>query len=162
MYAKLLLLFSQVLFYELDYGVDIRISNQQRNLIFSSHNIKALDIADQARRFFNKTLYIKQSKINKFETLVSFNYEPIHFILTTAWLVMGGLFQSFVVLKSIQDQPYIPIIWKVAIVISTFFLIGPLFIFYFSIFILLNSNTSIPEKKRIILLVDSRNKQINL
>jgi hypothetical protein len=91
-----------------------------------------------------------------------FNYEPIHFLLTTAWLVLGGLFQSSVLLKNIQNQWYIPLIWKVAIIMSSLFMMGPPFIYFFSIFTILTSNASIPEKKHILFLVGSRIKQMHL
>jgi hypothetical protein len=163
MFLKLLGLISQVFFYELDLGVDIKVANQQRNLAFTSCNQKDTTIFDQASRLFNRTFYIHLNFHSEtYEPLKSLNYEPIHFILTTAWLVLGGLFQSFVILKNIQKQSYIPLIWKVAIMISSFFLVGPLFIFYFCIYTILISNASTPEKERILLLVGSMIKLMNL
>jgi hypothetical protein len=38
------------------------------------------------------------------EVTEELNYEPIHFVLTSTWLVMGGLFQTCVVLRNIQNQ----------------------------------------------------------
>jgi hypothetical protein len=31
-------------------------------------------------------------------------YEPIHFILTTTWLILGGVIQSSVIFRNIQNQ----------------------------------------------------------
>lgn len=125
---------------------------------FSSHNLENLSIADQATSFFNRTFY-KYIQLESDIKILSLNYEAIHFIMTTAWLVLGGMFQTSVIVKNIQNQAYIPLIWKVAIIMSSVFMMGPLFISYFSIFTILVSNGSILDKKRSLLLVGSIIKQ---
>jgi hypothetical protein len=140
-------------------GVDIKVANQQRSLAFP----KTPNIADQVSKLFTRSLYIHEKTSFPSPPFPEYiYYEPIHFILTTTWLVFGGLFQSSAVLKNVSKQPYIPFIWKVAIILSSFFLMGPLFIYFFSIFTILTSNASIPEKKRVLLLVGSMIKQINM
>jgi hypothetical protein len=169
MYTKLLSLISQIIFYEVDLGVDFKVANQQRNLIFSD----TLNIYGQANQLLNKTFYV-----HSYETpyrnltmdepvdydLINIEYlyyEPMHFLLTATWLVLGGFFQSFVVLKNIQNQTYIPLIWKLAIIISSLFMMGPLFIYFFCIFVIITSDASIPEKKLILILVGFIIKQMN-
>jgi hypothetical protein len=158
MYMKLVPLIFRVFFYALDFGSDIKVANQQRKLTFSSHNLENLSIADQATSFFNRTFY-KYIQLESDIKILSLNYEAIHFIMTTAWLVLGGMFQTSVIVKNIQNQAYIPLIWKVAIIMSSVFMMGPLFISYFSIFTILVSNGSILDKKRSLLLVGSIIKQ---
>jgi hypothetical protein len=163
MYSKLLPLISQALFYKLDVGIDFKVANQQRNLTFP----KTPNIADQASKLLDRSLYIQlKNQLDRYRlhagTTEFLNYEPIFFILTSAWLILGGLCQSFVVIKHIAAQSYIPFIWKVAIVLSSFFLMGPLFIYFFSIFIILTSSAPDPEKKRILLLVGSTINHMNL
>jgi hypothetical protein len=155
MYVKLLFLISQVIFYILDVGVDIKIANEHRSLTFPSN----ASIAYQASKLLNRKLYIRLDKTFMYP-LESLNYEPIHFLLTTTWQILGGLIQSAVILKNMKKQTYIPLIWKVAIIISSFLLMRSLFIYFFSIFIILTSNASIPEKNRILLLVGSVIKQM--
>jgi hypothetical protein len=163
MYAKLLPLISKVLFYELNVGVDIKVANQQRILTFPNSK-NTPNIAAQASRLLNSSLYIhlKTHPTPGSPTTESLNYEPSHFILTSAWLILGGLCKSFLVIKHIPSQSYIPFIWKVAIILSSFFLMGPLFIYFFAIFIILTSSAHDCEKKRILLLVGSTIKQMNL
>jgi hypothetical protein len=134
MYVKLLSLISQVVFYELDVGVDIKVANQQRKLIFP----KNLSLAEQASRLFERTLYINQkpdiesdiesdipgrtgrtdleqtwkpvgqtdSRPDSRAAVVteSLNFQPIHFVLTTTWVILGGLIQSYALLKNVKKQ----------------------------------------------------------
>jgi hypothetical protein len=57
MFVKLLSLIFQVLFYELDVGVDIKVANEQYKLVFPNHNLTLLD---QASSLLNRTIYINE------------------------------------------------------------------------------------------------------
>jgi hypothetical protein len=152
-----------------------KVANQQRHLSFLSENhtfLATQNIVDQARGargFFSLDFYFEKGvnwhwshrNTNPAFLIQSIKYEPIHFLLTTTWMLLGGLIQFLVILRNIRIQPYIPLIWKAAIISSSFFLMGPLFIYFFCIFTILTSNASIPEKKNIILLVGSINKHMD-
>jgi hypothetical protein len=144
MYVKLLSLVCQVLFYELDVGVDIKVAKEQHDLTFFGPRTN--------QTIFSKEMYTNKGVSSKDLNL---NYEPFHFLLSSAWLILAGLFQSLIILTNIKKQKYIPLIWKLAIGVSSFFLLGQLFIYYFAIFTIFASNASIPEKKRIVFLVGS-------
>jgi hypothetical protein len=153
MLFKILSLISKILFYELDLGVDVKVANQQWNLLPFQEN-SSFD--DKASLLLNRTLYITQNKVLFSKAVTeSLNYETVHFLLTITWLVLGGLFQSLIVLPNLKNQYYIPFIWRVAIRLSSLFLMGPLYVYFFSSFFIVTSKASIPEKQSILLKVGS-------
>jgi hypothetical protein len=171
MLVKILSLISKIIFYELDVGVDIKVAKEQWNLLPFQEN-SSFD--DKANQLLNRTLYILQNDIDfdchgvsvkktscNYPT-ESLNYEPVHFLLTVTWLVLGGLFQFLIMLPNLKNQSYIPFIWKVAIGLSSLFVMGPLYIYFFSLFFIATSKASIPDKKRILLMVGSMVKQMDL
>jgi hypothetical protein len=119
MFVTLLCLISRVIFFELDVGVDIRVANQKRksSLKIVKDSTEIPNIAEQFSCLFDRDLYV--FKDNTYSTpLESLDFEPIHFLLTTAWLLSGGIIQSVVLMKNIRNQSYIPFIWKAAIIMS--------------------------------------------
>jgi hypothetical protein len=91
MFTKLLSLIVKIIFYEVDLGVDIKVANQQHNIIFPNNPT----ICAQADKLLNRTFYVHSYNMShklidfQTDTIEYLYYEPMHFLITTAWLVLG-------------------------------------------------------------------------
>ena len=62
-----------------------------------------------------------------------FDMDSIHLILTWIWIISGVFSQFFMVCRNIKAQDYLPRFWKILVVISSAFMLGPTMINAFCI-----------------------------
>ena len=72
------------------------------------------------------------------QSLLNWDTEAAHFLLTWLWILIGGIIQFIVLCCSIKTQDYVPFIWKCFILLSSMALLDPTMFYLFGIYLVLS------------------------